>query len=197
VGKVIVSKSMSLDGYVAGTGVSAELPMGAGGLKLHQWFLEGQTSEFNVELMRADAAAIGAVVLGKRTYSVGVDIWDDTPFPVPTFVLTHQPQAHRVAKSATFTFVTDGIESALRQAKAAAGEKNVVLMGADVSSQYLHAGLVDEVHITLVPVLLGSGTRLFPVTNAEPTDLESLMSIESGGVCHLRYRCQPARRGNR
>lgn len=187
-GKVIVSKSMSLDGFVAGSGVSREQPMGAGGLRLHQWLLGAETSPFNKELMRADAAAVGAVVLGHRTYTVGVDIWEDTPYPVPTFVLAHRARPPQAAKSATFTFVTEGIEAALAQAQAAAGEKNVVLMGADVSRQFLRAGLVDELHLTLVPVLLGSGVRLFDAPQDEPVPLAPFMAVESDGVCHLRYR---------
>jgi dihydrofolate reductase len=188
VGKVVVSKSMSLDGFVAGPNVGAEFPMGVGGLRLHDWFLNGPTSDTNATLQRESIAAFGAVILGKRTFDVGVDIWEDTPYPLPTFVLTHEPQPVRVAKSATFTFVTDGIESALEKANAAAGDKDVVLMGADVSAQYLRAGLVDEIQLVVVPVLLGSGTRLFDGIGDEPIELDSVLVTESAGVTHMRMR---------
>lgn len=189
-GKVVLSKSMSLDGFVAGANVGVDLPMGVGGDRLHQWFLNGPTSATNAELVRDSSAAIGAVILGKRTFDVGVDLWEDTPFPVPTFVLTHEARPERVEKSATFTFVTDGIEGALEKAQAVAGDKNIVLMGADVSDQYLKAGLVDEIHVTVIPVLFGEGggTRLFDRIGARHIELEYTMVTESAGVTHLRLR---------
>ena len=134
-GKVIVSKSMSLDGFVAGPNISVDAPMGEGGLRLHDWFLNAPAGSANAELMRESSAAIGAVVLGKRTFDIGVGLWGDTPFPVPTFVLTHHEHADRVEKSGTFAFVTDGIASALAKAQAAAGDRNIVLMGAETSNQ--------------------------------------------------------------
>jgi dihydrofolate reductase len=188
VGKVVVSKSISLDGFVAGPNVSKEFPMGVGGPRLHEWFLNGPTSDTNAELQRESVAAFGAVILGKRTYDVGVDLWEDTPYPLPTFVLTHNAQPERVAKSATFTFVTDGIIRALEKAQVAAGGKDVVLMGADVSAQYLKAGLVDEIQLAVIPVLLGSGTRLFDAIGNDQIDLAPTLVIESAGVTHMRMR---------
>jgi dihydrofolate reductase len=188
VGKVVVSKSISLDGFVAGPNVGVEFPMGVGGLRLHEWFLNGPTSDANATLQRDSIAAYGAVILGKRTYDVGVDLWEDTPYPLPTFVLTHGAQPERVAKSATFTFVTDGIASALDKAQAAAGDKDVVLMGADVSAQYLKAGLVDEIQLAVIPVLLSSGTRLFDGIGDEQIELDPTLVVESAGVTHMRMR---------
>ena len=187
-GKVIVSKSMSLDGFVAGPNISVDAPMGDGGLRLHEWFLNAPAGSENAEMMRESSAAIGAVVLGKRTFDIGVGLWGDTPFPVPTFVLTHHAHADRVEKSGTFVFVTDGIASALAKAQAAAGDRNIVLMGAETSNQYLKAGLVDEIHVTVIPVLLGRGARLFEGIGAEPVELAYTMAKESGGVTHLRLR---------
>lgn len=187
-GKVIVSKSMSLDGFVAGPNVSVDSPMGEGGLRLHDWFLNAPAGSANAEMMRESSAAIGAVVLGKRTFDIGVGLWEDTPFPVPTFVLTHEPRADRVEKSGTFVFVTDGIASTLAKAQAAAGDKNIVLMGAETSNQYLKAGMVDEIHVTVIPVLLGRGARLFEGIGPEPVELAFTMAQESAGVTHLRLR---------
>jgi dihydrofolate reductase len=187
-GKVIVSKSMSLDGFVAGPNVSVESPMGEGGLRLHDWFLNAPAGSANAEMMRESSAAIGAVILGKRTFDIGVGLWEDTPFPVPSFVLTHEPRADRIEKSGTFVFVTDGIASALAKAQAAAGGRNIVLMGAETSNQYLKAGVVDEIHVTVVPVLLGRGARLFDDIGTEPVELVYTMAQESGGVTHLRLQ---------
>lgn len=187
-GKVVVSKSISLDGFVAGPNVGKEFPMGVGGPRLHEWFLNGPTSDTNADLQRDSIAAFGGVILGKRTYDVGVDLWEDTPYPLPTFVLTHNAQPNRVARSGTFTFVTDGIVSALEKAQAAAGNRDVVLMGADVSAQYLRAGLVDEIQLAVIPVLLGNGTRLFDDIGARPIELHPTLVTESAGVTHLRMR---------
>lgn len=187
-GKVVLSKSMSLDGFVAGASVGVDSPMGIGGARLHEWFLNGPTSDTNARLARESTAAVGAVILGKRTFDVGVDIWRGTPYPAPTFVLTHKARPDRVEKGGTFTFVTDGIESALEKAQAVAGDKNIVLMGADISDQYVKAGLVDEIHVTVIPVLFGEGTRLFDRIGARHVELEYTMVTESAGVTHLRLR---------
>ncbi|MBI1881233.1 MAG: dihydrofolate reductase, partial [Chloroflexi bacterium] len=177
--KVALNMSMSLDGFIAGPKVSVELPMGEGGLRLHDWLFNTSASEVDAEVEREILATTGAVVLGKRTFDVGEGPWGDTPFPVPCFVLTHQAREKLVKKSGTFTFVTDGIESALQQAKAVAGEKNISLMGADVAQQFLRAGLLDEIQINLVPVLLGDGIRLFDQLDAEQIELERTRVIAS------------------
>ena len=160
-GKVTLDMSLSLDGFIAGPHVGVERPMGEGGERLHEWLFNTSASEVDAEVEREMSATTGAVVLGRRTFDVGVGLWGDVPFPVPCFVLTHEDREEIVKKSGTFTFVTDGIESALRQARAAAGEKDVRLMGANIAQQFLRAGLLDEIQINLVPVLLGDGIRLF------------------------------------
>ena len=104
---------------------------------------------------------VGAVILGRRTFDVGLKPWGDTPYPVPCFVLTHRPRAPLAMKSGTFTFVADGIVSALDQARVAAGGKDIIVMGANAAQQYLKAGLCDEMLLQLALVLLGAGTRLF------------------------------------
>ena len=133
-------------------------------------------------------ATTGAVVLGRRTFDVGLGKWEDTPYPVPSFVMTHEAREPLIMKSGTFTFVNDGIASAIEQAKAAAGHRNVNLMGADIAQQAIRAGLVDEIQLNLVPVLLSDGVRLFDSIGAEPIELEITRVIEAPGVTHIKYR---------
>jgi len=187
-GKVTLAMSMSLDGFIAGPNVGVERPMGEGGERLHKWLFNTSTSEVDAEVGREMSATTGAVVLGRRTFDVGVRLWGDVPFPVPCFVLTHEAREERVEKSGTFTFVTDGLESALQRARAAAGEKDVRLMGANIVQQFLRAGLLDEIQINLVPVLLGEGIRLFEHIGTEHIELERTRVIESPGVTHIRFR---------
>jgi dihydrofolate reductase len=129
--------------------------------------------------------------MGRRMFALGEGPWgDDPPFHMPVFVLTHESREPVIKEGGTtFTFVTDGIESALEQAKAAAGDRDVsVARGANVIQQYLKAGLLDEIQIHLVPVLLGEGIRLFDRMGRRPIELESTRMIESPEVTHLRYR---------
>jgi dihydrofolate reductase len=162
--------------------------MGEGGPRLHQWLFATPMSPVDAEIAENSFASTGAVVLGRRTFDVGLGEWGDTPYPVPSFVLTHEVRADLPMKSATFTFVNDGVESAFLQAKAAAADKNVVLMGAGTAQQFLNAGLVDEIDIQLVPVLLGGGTRLFDRLLLKHVELERIRVIESPVVTHLRFR---------
>ncbi|MGH3089088.1 MAG: dihydrofolate reductase family protein [Rubrobacteraceae bacterium] len=124
-----------------------------------------------------------------RMFDVGVGTWEDTPYPAPCFVITHEEREDIAMKSGTFTFAADGIESALRQAKATAGEKDVIVMGgADIIRQFLEAGLVDEMSIHLVPVLLGDGIRLFDRAGKERIELENTRVVESPKAAHFVYR---------
>jgi len=189
-GKVVLDITMSLDGFITAPNDDVDNPLGVGGMRLHDWIFGGK-SESGTKVTDEWINAIGAAVIGQRTYHIGVnteDGWDGGgPFgnDVPTFVLTHHvPQEN----NPVFTFVTDGIESALKQAQAVAGDKNVTLMGAQTAQQYLKAGLVDEMQIHIVPVLLGDGRRLFENLDTQPIELESTRVIESPGVTHLRFR---------
>jgi dihydrofolate reductase len=156
-GKTLISMSVSLDGFVAGPDVTTGHPMGRGGERLHEWFLERE-SAIDSELSRELAASIGAVIIGNVMFAIGVDIWEDTPYPVPTIVLTHEPRAELAMSSATFTFVTDGVDQAWKQAQLAAGDKDVLVLGGpETASQFLRAGLVDEIRLQLAPILLGPG----------------------------------------
>jgi dihydrofolate reductase len=185
--RVLLDVTMSLDGFMAGPNVSVEHPMGEGGLRLHEWIFNTSTSEVDADIAREMSATTGAVVLGRRTFDVGINVWNDTPFPVPCFVLTHDPLAERIEKSGTFTFATD-VRDAHARATAAAGERDVRLMGAEVGQQFLAAGLVDEIRIQLAAVLLGAGRRLFDNLGDEHIELERLSTVESPYVTHLRFR---------
>jgi dihydrofolate reductase len=205
--------SMSLDGFIAGPNQTLEQPLGEGGEGLHEWAFRlaswrephglsgGETNVADDEVVAETLQATGAVVMGRRMFSGGkgpwaddpnADAWwgDNPPFHVPVFVLTHHPRETVIKEGGTsFTFVTDGIEAALEQARAAAGDKDVSLAGgADVVQQYLNAALLDELQIHLAPVFLGGGVRLFDRLGPDPIELEATRVIESPAVTHLRYR---------
>ena len=199
---------MSLDGFIAGPNQTLEHPLGEGGEQLHEWLFRLASFREQHGLsggeQNADSAAYdwytgaGAVVMGRRMFSGGAGPWendpnadgwwgDEPPFHVPVFVLTEHTRETVVKQGGTsFTFVTDGIESALEQARAAAGARNVQLGGgASVVQQYLRAGLIDELRIHLVPLFLGDGVRLFADRGPK---LELLELIDSPSATHLRYR---------
>ncbi|TML04729.1 MAG: dihydrofolate reductase [Actinobacteria bacterium] len=209
--RLICDLSMSLDGYVAGPNQTLEQPLGRGGERLHEWAfrlksfrerhgMPGGESGPDDDIVKEWLDANGAVVMGRRMFSGGEGPWeddpnadgwwgDDPPFHVSVFVLTHHPRDPVVKEGGTsFTFVTEGIEAALGQARAAAGGKDVqVGGGAELVQQYLNAGLLDELNIHLVPVLLGNGgVRL--LDRLEPTELELTRVIGSDAITHLRYR---------
>lgn len=177
--KVILNFSMSLDGYAAGPEISMAEPMGIGGERLHDWMFNGSQ---NVE-----QAKVGAVVLGRRTYDVGVPHWGgDTPYPAPSFVVTHRAEPKRQMKTNAFTFVTDGVESAVAQAKAV-GRGDVLIMGPTIAQQALAAGLVDVIELQLIPVLLCGGTRLFDHLDRDQIELDQDRLRESPGVTHFTF----------
>jgi dihydrofolate reductase len=199
--RVQLDMTMSLDGFVAGPNDGPELPLGAGGERLHEWVfplaswrephgLEGGETNSSSEVLEESLQATGAIVVGKRMFDNAGGWGDNPPFHKPVFVLTHTAR-EPLAKDGgtTFTFVTDGVESAVEQAKAAAGDKNVSIGGgASIAQQCLRAGLLDELQIHVAPLLLGGGVRLFDDLGGEGIDLEVTRVIESPGVTHLRYR---------
>ena len=184
--RLVADFSMSLDGFVAGPNVGMEQPMGEGGEALHAWMF-GDVDPVDARITQQMRANTGAVILGKRTFDVGIAHWQDVPFPVPCFVLTHAALPDRQERNGSFRFASGGLEEALRLARAAAGDREVRLMGASVARQYLAAGLVDEIALQLVPLLLGAGERLFPAGMAA-TGLERIASCESPRASHVRYR---------
>jgi dihydrofolate reductase len=202
--------TMSLDGYVAGPNQSEENPLGEGGGDLHDWAfaltafrerhgMEGGEVNSSTPVVEESLANIGATVMGRNMFGGGPGPWgddpwngwwgDDPPFHTPVFVLTHHAREPLdMEEGTTFTFVTDGIESALEQAKEAAGGKDVGLGGgADVAQQYLAAGLIDELEIHVVPLLLGDGARLFDNLGGD-VKVEPVRTVEAPGVTHLKYQ---------
>src|SRR5438445_916825 len=189
---------MSLDGYVAGRDDGPDLPLGEGGERIHEWIfglaswrqrhgLEGGERNRDSEIVEEAVWKNRAVVLGKRMYENAGGWGDEPPFHVPVFVLTHETRGPEAKGETTFTFVTDGIESAVKQAQAAAGDKDVLIAGGGSTvQQALRAGLVDEMQIHVVPLLLGGGVRLFEGLGG--IELESTRVIESPSVTHLRFR---------
>lgn len=201
-GRVRFDISMSLDGFIAGPGAGIEKPLGEGGERLHEWLVgleswrerhgyEGGEAGRDAEILDEAFSGLGAIVMGRRMFDEAERPWgDDPPFHVPVFVVTHNAREQLVKEGGTtFTFVTDGIESALEQARAAAGDQNVGLAGgANIAQQFLKAGLLDELQIHLIPILLGDGTRLFDRLGNQQIELEGTRVIESPGVTHLRFR---------
>ncbi len=208
--KVRVHIATSLDGYVAGPNQSQENPLGEGGEDLHEWLvklkawreaagMEGGEEDASTAVVVEEHANVGAEIMGRGKFGPagrgawGDDPWqgwwgDTPPFHKPVFVLTHHEREPLTLADTTFTFVTDGIESAMEQARAAAGDRDVFIGGgADVINQYLAAGLVDELELHVVPILLGGGARLFEGVSSNPR-LEPVRTVEAPGVAHLKYR---------
>ncbi len=198
--KVLAGMTMSLDGYVTGPDDRPGAGLGEGGERLHYWVFGGPWSYGNPpagsatgpdkEYLDQTFSTAGAWLVGRTMHDV-VDGWGDDPgFGVPLFVVTHRPHPAVVKGDTTFEFVTDGPGAALDRARAAASGKNVLVMGgANLLSQYLDAGAVDELTVTVAPVLLGAGKRLFGSALRPGLVLEQAGVIESPFATHLHYRC--------
>ena len=209
-GKVKVSISMSLDGYVAGPDQSEKNPLGIGGEQLHEWVVplrafreahgeEGGEVNASTPIAKEILGNVGAVIMGRNMFGGGPGPWgddpwkgwwgDNPPFHTPVFVLTYQARAPlEMQGGTTFYFVTDGIESALAKAREAAGDKDVSIGGgAAAVQQYLAADLLDEIVVSIVPVMLGSGARLFNNLGDPKPRLEQIEAIDAPGVTHIRY----------
>lgn len=202
--------SVSLDGYSAGPDQSEENPLGVGGEDLHEWVIEleawrkphgqeGGKVNASTPVVEELQSNVGATVMGRNMFGGGPGSWredppwngwwgDNPPFHTPVFVLTHHPRRPlEMDGGTTFFFVTEGIESALEQAKQATAGRDVLIAGgASVVQQYLAAGLVDEFQLHIVPIVLGAGERL--LDNVGNQALEQLRAIEAPGVTHLKYR---------
>ena len=193
--KVTVDISMSVDGFVAGPRQSLDNPLGEGAEdRLHRWMFE--EAEANAAELQGITAA-GAFIMGRNMFTPGRDDWDlewkgwwgdEPPYHRPVFVLTHHPRpVLPMSGGTTFTFVTDGIESALAQAREAAGGGDIAIAGgAHTVNQYLATGLIDELRLHVAPVLLGAGERLFD--GVGDLTLEPLGVRGTDLVTHLRYR---------
>ena len=212
-GTVHYRVSVSLDGFAAGPDQSVEHPLGVRGELLHGWMrelaawrtragLEGGIENENTERIESEGQKTGAIIMGRNMFGGGPGPWveepepwngwwgDDPPFHLPVFVLTHHPRPPlHLAGGTSFTFVQGGIEAALELAREAAGERDVTISGGATSAkQYLAAGLIDQLEISLVPVLLGAGVRLFDDPSLAGTRLEQIRATEAPGVTHLEYR---------
>jgi dihydrofolate reductase len=189
-GKVVIDITMSLDGFIAAPGDTPEVPLGEGGLRLHAWLMDDRT-EVESRLMESAHDTLGVVICGRRTYDNSQPWWGPGQGPAgktPVVVVSHGVPQDGLGDGSPFTFVTDGIESALKQAQEVAGDKDVCVMGgANLAQQYLKAGLVDEVSIHLVPVLLGGGRRLFDNLGTDHIELKPIEVIGSTTTTHLRY----------
>jgi dihydrofolate reductase len=207
--KVRVHISVSADGYVAGPNQSLENPLGEGGESLHDWIFplrawrephgkEGGEENVSNVVVEESQADVGAEIMGRGKFGGGPGPWgedpwrgwwgEEPPFHMPVFVLTRHAREPLTLSDTTFTFVTDGVESALEQARAAADGKDVFIGGgASVINQYLAAGLVDELEVNIVPLVLGGGARLFEGVGPD-LKLEQIRAVEAPGVTHLKYR---------
>ena len=206
--RVLCHISVSLDGFVAGPNQSVDNPPGEGGTRLHEWALaaaswreqhglEGGERTADSEVVDEVVRGVGAYIMGRRMFGGGDGPWDETwtgwwgedpPFHAPAFVLTHHSREPlKMQGGTTFTFVTDGIESALEQARTEAGGKHVAIAGgASAVQQYLAAGLLDELYLHIVPIVLGSGQRL--LENVGDPTLEPVKVVASPAVTHIKYR---------
>ena len=202
---------MSLDGFVAGPDQSVENPLGVGGMRLHEWAfslevfrrmhgLEGGEVNASTTVLEEALANVGATIMGRNMFGGHPGPWDpqrpwngwwgaNPPFHHPVFVLTHHPRDPLALEGGTtFTFVTDGIQKALAQARRAAGGKDVGLGGgAKAAQQYLSAGLVDEMNLSVVPILLGAGERLFDGVGNDLHGLSLVRTVAAPGVTHLKF----------
>ena len=187
----VLYMSMSLDGYIAGPNDDPGNPGGDGFMRLHEWYGYGADGTLNTkpgaaEEFVAETLATGAVVAGRRTVEQ-VDHWGGDEHGVPIFVPSHRPPGPTVANYPLVTYVSDGIESAMAQAKAAAGERNVVLLGGYTAQRALEAGVLDELQIHQIPVLFGAGRRLFDLLPSR-IELEVVRVIDTPDATHIRYR---------
>ena len=186
----VLYMSMSLDGYIAGLDDGPDNPGGGVVERLHGWGLTADGESFRdsgpAGQMMDDIKATGAVLAGRRT-AEQVDHWKGDHHGVPIVVVSHRPPDPSVANYPLVTYVTDGIESAMAQAKAAAGDRDVLVHGAYTAKRALEAGVLDEVQIHQIPVLLGSGRRLFDALSSR-IELEIVRVIDTPEATHLRYR---------
>ena len=187
--KVILEITMSLDGYIAGPDISDADPLGREGERLHDWMFAGKSGE-EVNRNETDRfSTTGAVIVGRLMADLGIGPWGEEPtFHAPVFVVTHRPAETIEKKGGTsYIFVTEGIEAAMEQAKAAAGDRDVSVMGgAAIDQQYLNAGLIDEIRLHVAPMLLGGGRALFEGVRPDLKLVASEASSEPGAM-HLTY----------
>lgn len=209
-GKIHYDVSMSLDGYVAGPDQSKDHPLGINGNLLHEWMtklavwrkdagLEGGETNANTKVYLEKEFDNGALIMGRNMFGGGPGPWkeplwngwwgDNPPFHKPVFVLTHyQRPILEMEGNNSFTFVTEGITTALDLAKKSAGEKDIAIGGGTIAKQFIAAGLIDDLSIHLIPVFLGAGVKLFDSESLASVKLEQKSIIDGPGVVHLKYK---------
>jgi dihydrofolate reductase len=192
--KIVYNMSMSLDGFVTSAGRTPEEPLGASGERLHEWCVEGSDPR-NLALTEENAAGLGAMITGRQTYDDSLPWWGpDGPAGaarIPLFVLTHRAEPSPDPES-VYEFVTDGVDSVVKQAKAAAGDKEIGVSGVEIGRLLLEAGHLDEIWIHITPLLFGDGTRLYDQLGADPIDLEFVEAVATHEAVHLRYQVMPS-----
>jgi len=196
-GDVTVDLTVSLDGFIAGSDDGPDLPLGRGGERLFMWMTAGpESNRVEARLVPPDASKVvidewmtdsGAIISGRRTFDIANGWKGGHPIDVPIFVVTHEAPTHG-EWNPRVSFVTDGVDRALELAQQAAGDLKVSVAGAEIAQQLLRAGKLDEIQVSVIPLLLGGGVRLFDHIGAEPIALEQIRVIPSEGVTHLRYR---------
>lgn len=187
--KVYSAISISLDGFITGPNVRIGNGLGDNGERLHDWMFDTKT-EADAKITEEQYATTGAVIMGKGMFDVGFEPWGDPPpFRMPVFIVTHEAREPLPMQGGTtYNFVTEGIEAALRLARAAAGDKHVgVWGGADIIRQYLKAGLLDEMRIHIVPILLGGGIRLFEGLDLAGIELRKISTVDTPGATHFVF----------
>jgi dihydrofolate reductase len=190
-GRVIFDITASLDGFVAGPNDGPENPMGDGGMRLFDWYFSDSETNRSPESIEPEirdqaTATVGALVGGRCLYDNAHGWNGEHPLHVPFFIVTHHPP--EVMAEIKGSFVTDGVESAVRQAQAVAGDKAVAVASPDVARQCLKAGLLDEISLHIVPMLLGGGVRLFDLQSAAPIELECMQVRDAKKVIHMTFR---------
>ncbi len=199
-GKVTFNMTMSLDGFVAGPNDGPENGLGDDGRGLFNWYFNGDTevylsegtpllkvSKQSAALMKESISHFGAGVWGRRTFDIA-HAWGGNPPSSPAFIVTHNPPKEWIKEGSPFTFVSDGVESAIRQAKQVAGAKDVVICTPSILQQALKAGLVDEITVDVAPILLGGGVSLFDHLGTGSINLECIGNVQTQHVTHLGFR---------
>lgn len=185
---LILAMTTSIDGYATGPDISVEDAMGVGGEALHEWIFGDDPVDQRIATSLS--VGVGACIVGRTMHDLGVPHWEDVPYPLPTVVLTHERLPDRQMKSDVFTYVS-GVSEAVAKAKELAGDKDVLVMGgSNVAQQFINAGLIDEIRLSIAHVLLGEGVRLFDGLDVAPA-LETVSSESSSLATHLVLRTGP------
>lgn len=186
--KLVLAMTTSIDGFATGPDISVEDAMGVGGEALHEWIFGDDPVDTRVS--KSLSSGVGACIVGRTMHDLGVPHWEDVPYPLPTVVLTHEELPDRQMKSESFRYVS-GLPEAVAKAKELAGDKDVLVMGgSSTAQQFINAGLIDEIRLSIAHILLGDGVRLFDELAVAP-GLETVSSESSSKATHLVLRTVP------